>query len=356
MVGPSKEFREYKNENPIYKFYRDLLWDYKRELTILCKSRITPDQFISFVTFIMVARKYEENAPKLSLYKHIQQVFGLTEDTTPTIAEKEDYFSKLLKRRREARRATIDRVDVPDNPQFAQFDTGMQNRTEPRESYQLSRMQFLQLCDEDGGHFGIQKKTVLRQFISSHNKSGKAIAEFYAKLAELCKKRSETVNIDTRVAYAINLNRYENSIPVDICYRIARFCSDHLIQKISDDAQEAYLALLAGSISGTILSNKITSTERPVLLTKNLISAALYKSEAEMSNYVQLRYLGCVIIDQNKDKLSKISFNAEDFWDFIYYNYPVFHLYQDIQWDEKGTTVSMLRKIIDILTQDSLQK
>lgn len=174
MVGPSKGYKDYKNENPIYKFSQDLLWDYKRELTIWGKSRILPADFVSFITFIMVARKYEEDAPKSSLYEHIQQVFGLTEDTTPTIAAKEDYFSKVLKRRREARRATIDRVGVPDDPQFTQLDTGMQDRAEPREGYQLSRIQFLELCDEEDGYFGIQKKIVLRQFIrETLNKTAK---------------------------------------------------------------------------------------------------------------------------------------------------------------------------------------
>lgn len=353
MVEPSKGRREYKNENPIYTFSQELLWNYKRELTILCKSRITPSEFISFVTFIMIAREYEENAPTSSLYQHIQEVLHLTEDTRPSIGEKEDELSKELKRRREARRARMNRLGIPDDPRYAQLDTGMSDRSAPRERYNLTRIQFLELLDKDD--FGIRKKIRLRQFISSHNTSGEDIMAFYAKLSELSNERSETTDLDTRIAYAINLNRYENNVLVDICYRIAKFCSDHQIKKIPDDEQKEFLGLITGSISGSILNTKLTSTEIPVLFIKNLISAALYKSPAEINNFVQLRYLGCIILNSHKDELSEVKFTSEDFWDFIYYNYPIFDLYQDIQWDKNGATFSILRKVIDIVAQDPLE-
>lgn len=176
---------------------------------------------------------------------------------------------------------------------------------------------------------------------------GSEIKDYYAELEEKSAQRSEVSDLDDRIIYAINLNKFENENLYGICYRIAQYCFDHKIKIIAREMENSLLALTAVICEGPVKVHK-----KPVLLIEKLLPSIISKSasgpEEAINKYGKLQFLGLQIRNALQG-LPHVEFTMDDYWEFICYDYNVFNLYQNIHWDSKGQTISALRKIVKIV-------
>lgn len=348
MIKPNRTFVCYQNENPIYKFYQKLKNDYSNYLSLWCCPGMSVEEYISFITFEMISQRYEDESETMSLRQHQRELIEKEkgESSPSDVLEREKERSKDLRLRREFREAKLKRFNISDDPRYEQLHQGMKDRVAPKEGYNLTKIQSFQL--EDKLDFQITKAHRLISFADSKNTRSSDIIDFYKEiLTKKSMEHSEATSLEDRIIYAINLNKFENENLYSICYRIARYCFDNKIKIVAENLENSLLAL-----TGAICCGPIQIHKKPVLLIEKLLPACINSSIADSrrayENYAMLQFEG-MKLRKDSSLLSGIQYTLEDFWEFIYYNYNVFDLYQNIRWDGKGQTISNLRKVIKIV-------
>lgn len=363
MIKPSRNLVAYRSRNPIAIFSHELLYacrtygpPFSKEiLDCSDNTSLKFEDFISFVIFQIIAQKMKLEAPIYSLRQHIKnqaQREGISADAS-YILEKEKFYSRKLPIFLEAREAEMSRLKTPDIPAYKLSSGIMKGRENLKDGYILTRFQFLQIRDECDFH--IKRVHELRRFINSRHSSRSDITGFYADLKRVSDVRSETLDIEDRIAYAINLDDYENKNLIAICYHIADYRSSYGIYEMTDDMKSSLIA-----VTGTLPFEKFRVRLKPVLLIKNLVPSALGKMDdgnarLQIERYKKLQSIGFWLRNNpvlQEPLFTTYKFTLEDFWEFIYYDYNIFNLYQGVQWAEKKKIFPILRNTIDSVTLD----
>lgn len=362
MIKPERNYIAYQSRNPISIFSQELLCacrnyrNYGFSDSMLDCSDSIPlkfDDFLSFVIFEVIAKDFKSKATTRSLRQNIKldaERNGTTIDEAD-ILNKEKFYSSKLSIFLKAREAEMARLKIPDNPAYKLSSAGMKDRDNLKEGYELSRIQFLQLVDEND--LKIKKVHELRRIANSHHSDAiDAAKNFYSDMEKVCVKRSEISDIEDRITYAINLDDFENKNLVDICYRIAEYCNNYNIRNITKDMEKSLI-----SITGQL---SFGANKKPVLLIKNLIPAALQEADDsnakfQIDRYKELQAFRLWLCNNPLPwgtLFTTYKFSLEDFWEFIYYDYNIFNLYQGIPWDGGKHLFPIWCRVVKSLTLD----
>lgn len=360
--------------NPLYGVYTDLACDL---FPALCEAwnfspflddRVSYKTFIGSLVFESVAdhiRQKQKHEDAVPLHSHIKHSLenSFENFTWVTSEEMLKTYSKDLDLRLNFLSAEIQRRGLSNEAQIIMEHDEMKVNGNRRKGYNITPIQFQQLSDRND--LFIKKVHELRRLINSKHATNSDAIRYYASLmehAEVCSKKSDAKE---RIISAINLNDFENKNISLFLYFTARYCFEHNIDKITEESVQNLIAL-SGAISYSAYGRKFLSTRKPVLIMSQYISSAFKHSSEEITEYINLRICSLFLLKNVlPHMLNKIRFTYEDinqlFCDPDYNIYNIFSYYalpnfpdSDSIWDPKGKMISLLRKLIGILTVDPL--
>lgn len=339
-------------------------------MDILYKDGImTPTQFSYYVVFEAVAERIREEQRKEG--RPVNQYLKELCQTNPNdslLAKDSDGInyedtykkvSKIIGLRKEFMDAEICRHKLAYDSDTVQWMQKMNERSNLREGYRFTSLQFEQIHDNDD--FFIKKVHELRRFINPKHAPNRDVVQYYDSLVKHAERCFAAPDARTRVTSAINLNDFENRNLSFFLYRVAKYCFEHGIKEI-DEVAESHLLAICAAVNVNFDHARILVTHKPVLSMMDHIPAAMSNSSWDIDQYVALELLGCSLrIGELPHMLNQLQYTYEDIDQFIcgpapFLGYNVFQIYAPVEWDEKGKIIALLRQLIAKLTVDPLSK
>ena len=354
----SRIYQEYFNErekNPLYQISMTVghqLRDQYSELNYdgQLAEKISLAEFSCYLVFEAVSQWVKDHlkSETTTIYRGV--IAGC--DTLSPINEKAEPLKDILydfNLRREFMKAKMARHNILWNDEELKW---MQKGN--KNAYNLTPLQMQQLYDKDV--FNIKRVNELRRFINPKHAPIDDVIRYYRSLISYAGKCRNEPDPKKRVIYAIKLNDFENESLSLFLYYVAKYCADCGIKEISNAAEKNLLALTC-SIS---IDKKTIFTHKPVVYIRKYIPAALHEDPDMADQHITLELLGLYVRSAIiPELLNDAHFSYQDIDDFICRLglYDIFHIYSDIDVDDNTQvkkTISILRRLIDLLTVDPL--